>query len=209
MKNMENVRDKTIQVLIKNNIPLHPHLPLLEKPKFRSSIEISHRVIALYSLAGIANGAAGGLIKEWLVDDGGWGFLSEIEQEKVSRENLVRNEINELSWKQESLYALCWCSALTEDMTWPISEANITDIFQFIPPEVPISEFVGSTKLVDTEQIVQQLDLYYCLHAAIVHPELWNESDTKLKIEVILERRQALEWVCSKHISWDEISLDT
>jgi hypothetical protein len=211
MTNMRSIRDNTSKVLSKNNIPIHPYLPLLERASLKSPLEICQRVVALYSLAGLASGAAGDLLKEWLVVENGWGFLSDIEQEKLNSVNLTQEELNELSWKQESLYVLCWCILIIEDLVWPSSEANLSDIFPRIPPEVSVSNFIGSLELRSEEQVIQMLDLYYCLHAAMMHPELWEGAvvSNQLKMEVVLERRQALEWVCSKTVQWDEVSLDT
>jgi len=211
MFNMESIRNNTLKVLSENNIPMHPNLPLLERGNLKTPSEICQRIVALYSLAGLSNGAEGDLLKEWLVAENGWSFLSDIEQEKLNNGNLTREELNELSWKQESLYVLCWCIFIIEDLVWPSSEANLDEVFPRIPPEVPISNFVGSARLRAEEEIIQMLDLYYCIHAAMMHPELWKGAviSSNLKIEVVLERRQALEWVCSKKSQWDEISLDT
>lgn len=211
MINMESIRENTKNVLSENNIPAHPHLPLLERSNLKAPTEICERIVALYSLAGLSNGAEGALLKDWLAAENGWRYLSVVEQEILDSENLTREELNELSWKQESLYVLCWCVLIIEGLVWPSSEANLDEIFPRIPPEVPISNFVGSAELRAEQDILQMLDLYYCIHAAMMHPDLWEgaEVSSELKIEVVIERRQALEWVYLKTTQWDEISLDT
>ncbi|MDJ0759925.1 MAG: DUF4272 domain-containing protein [Woeseiaceae bacterium] len=211
MINTKTIRDNTLRVLSEHNVPKHPHLPLLESCNLRTQSQICQRIVALYSLAGLANGADRRLLKDWLVAEGGWSFLSDIEQKNLTDENLSRYELNELSWKQESLYVLCWCIAIVGDLVWPSSEANLDVVFPSIPPEVSISEFVESAEIRSEESILQMLDLYYCIHAAVMHPELWEDQVVRedLIVEVILERRQALEWVCSETVQWDEVSLDT
>ena len=211
MINMESIRENTINVLSENNILAHPHLPLLERSNLKPPSEICERIVALYSLAGLSNGAEGALLKEWLVAEDGLRYLSVIEREKLDNENLTREELNELSWKQESLYVLCWCILIIEGLVWPSSEANLDEIFPRIPPEVSITNFVGSAVLRAEQDILRMLDLYYCIHTAMMHPELWEGSvvSSELKIEVVIERRQALEWVCLKTAQWDKISLDT
>lgn len=211
MINMELARKKSLSLLSERSIPAHPYLPLLEMTSLKSPFEVGQKIVTLYSLAGLANGADGRLVKEWLIAENCWGFLSDAEKSMFSSVNLSREELNELSWKQESLYALCWCVSIIDNMTWPSVEADLSEVFSHIPPEVSVSSFVGSLVLKKEKDIVQMLDLYYCLHASAIHPELWErgEVSSQLKIEVILERRHALEWVFSKTIQWDDITLDT
>ena len=209
MNNMEDVRIKTLSVLQKNDVPFNPNLPLLDEVSFRSADDVCKRIVSLYALAGLANGAKGDLLKEWLIDEGGWEFLSKDEQRKLERGELSQAELNELSWKQESLYTLCWCGGLVDKLAWPAYETDLTSIFPLIPPEKSIPEFFDSFSLRSSSQLIGELDLYYSLHAAMMHPELWDKKNTRLKIEVILERRQALEWICSTSVLWNEVSLDT
>ena len=199
-------------MLIKHDIPIHPNLPLIDLGKPRTSKEVCERIIALYALAGLANGAAGYLLKDWLIDEGGLGFLSTHEQQLLNNyDGLNPEEINELSWKQESLYVLCWSGSLVDKVVWPTKEADLNNVFGLIPPETSFAKFFTSFNLRSFEEIAKQLDVYYCLHAAMRHPEIWidNTQSRSLKMEAILERRQALEWVLSPSTDWDEISLDT
>ena len=136
MINMKSIRDNTLKVLNENNIPMHPHLPLVERRNLKTPSEVGQRIVALYSLAGLSNGAEGDLIKEWLVAEDGLSYLSDIEQEKLNSGNLTSEELNKLSWKQESLYVLCWCISIINGLVWPSSEANLDEIFPHIPPRV-------------------------------------------------------------------------
>lgn len=211
MFDMKMVRDNSSQILTERNIPLHPHLPVLDVDDLRSPEDVCKRIIALYSLAGLANGAAGDLLKSWLVDEGGWNYLTPEEQAKLENIDLSQEELNELSWMQESLYTLCWCGSIIEEMSWPSSEADLSYTFGHIPPETPFSDFFEAFQLRSFVDIIQHLDLYYCLHSAVRHPELLgnHQSTAQLKIEVILERRQALEWICSTKVGWNDVTLDT
>ncbi len=214
MIDMKFVRDKTRKQLKANAVPMHPHLPFLDNlavDDLRTAQELGQRIIALYSLAGLANAAAGELLEEWLKSENAWDYLSAPEQGMILNESLTSSELNELSWKQESLYALGWCVGLLDEIPWPSCESDQTNLFGLIPPETPFPEFFASLKLRRIEEIAGTLDLYYCLHAVVEHPEIWDDGDTKkqLKIPIIIERRQALEWVCEKTTPWSAISLDT
>jgi len=205
-----HTRQKSEVYLASRGIPLHPNLPLLENLSLRPPHEVAERIVSLYSLLGLANGAKPKLVKNWLLDEGGWDFLSRHEQEVFEREKLQIGELNELSWKQESLYVLCWAASIIDTMAWPASEAKLNDVFPAIPPEIPIIDFVDSIVLRPFDQIVDALDMFYCLPASLEHPELWSDSvQSGVKVEIVVERRHALEWLCSLDTAWEDISLDT
>ena len=56
-----------------------------------------------------------------------------------------------------------------------------------------------------------KLDFYYCLHAAVRHPEMWASKRKIIEFCYgdILERRRALEWLVSPTTGWHDITLDT
>lgn len=59
------------------------------------------------------------------------------------------------------------------------------------------------------DEVLPQMDLYYCLHWALRDAELTNQSPKlSLQSRVIVERRLALEWYVSD-FDWDKVSLDT
>lgn len=209
MHDLQNIRVRSEAILKEHKVPLHPNLPILDEISLRSPREVCERIVSLYTLAGLANGAVGELMEEWLIDENALRYLSKGEKEMLKRAQFSEAELNELSWKQESLYALCWCGRLVYQMTWPTDEADLSNVFYLIPPEKAISEFLASYSLRSSDEVVQELDIYYCLHVALEHPELWRDEQTDLRVEVVVERRQALEWVCSESIGWDEVPLDT
>lgn len=219
MTDFRVVRTSTMRLLSKRKVPINPNLPLLDVDIVRTPTDVARKIISLYALTGLANDASPALLKEWLQDEGAWGFLTEIEQSYFSQKELHEEVINELSWKQESLCVLVWAGGIVKDLGWPVRECDLTDAFTKIPPELPVHDFINTFKLKRGKvglikkynDVVKMLDLYYCLHASFKHPELWGrESDiTKtIKGEVVIERRHALEWLCSEK-DWDDIALDT
>jgi|GEM_PF-1242872 len=205
------VRRKSIEWLAAHNVPNHPNLPLLGHKNLRSSHEVAQRVVALYCMAGIANGADSAMLLDWLEADGGINCLEPAEIATLLEPSHSEERLNELSWIQESLYTLCWCCVLVEELSFPNNECDLSGVFSEIPPERNISEFVSSITLRDQNTIFQALDCYYCLHAALVHPELWGNPQTKSipLLQIVLERRHALEWIFSRQETWGDIVLDT
>ena len=211
MEGFSEIRQRTDALLQRRNIPRHPYLPLLEPGGIRAADEVADKIISLYCLAGLANGADAAMLLEWLTEADGLESLDAKDRDVLECANICERLMNELSWKQESLYTLCWASGLIKEIQWPKKECDLSKAFSKIPPEVPINQFRRSLTLRPSITLNETLDVYCNLHASLMHPELWNGRNPTeaLKIEVVLERRQALEWVCSDSLDWDEISLDT
>lgn len=205
------VRQRTHALLQQRGIPSHPYLPLLDAEAIRPAGEVADKIVALYCLAGLANEADGGLLLEWLAEEDSLAVLDAGELKLLEEPELPEDLLNELSWKQEALYALCWAAGIGEEMPWPDSEVDLSEVFPGIPPEVPIESFRTSLALRERWALIEALDLYYNLHASLSHSELWGGRDPErvLSTEVVVERRPALEWLCSGKLDWDEVSLDT
>lgn len=206
-----SIRRESLKWLNEHSVSIHPHLPLLEINKLRSPRDVAQRIVALYCMAGIANGADSAMLLDWLKADGRIDCLESSEIATLRQSTHSDERLNELSWMQESLYTLCWCSAVVEDLPFPDRECDLSRAFPKIPPERDFEDFAASIMLRDQYTLFQALDCYYNLHAALVHPELWNGPDRKLipLLQIVLERRHALEWICSPLGPWRDVVLDT
>lgn len=206
-----SIRQQSHSRLASLGVPVHPNLPLLECLQPRSVQELAKRVVALYCMAGVANGADQSILFNWLKSEGWTDFLERPELDLLHQSAYTDEQLNQMSWMQESIYALCWCGGLIKDLALPQSECDLSDIFSQIPPEVDLSEFVESLQIRNADVVWQELDYYYNLHASLVHPELWTgrKMRSMFILPVVLERRHALEWICAPKRSWVEVSLDT
>ncbi len=209
------IRSKSIDMLAVQGVPVHPHLPLLDCSKLRNTEEIAKRMVALYCMAGLANEADPESVLDWLKSDGLLDCLEAPEVEMLQRKSLDDEQLNECSWKEESLYALAWCVDQIPDLPPPDKGCDMNEIYEKIPPAVGFAEYVRGIRARPAETIWQQLDYFYNLHASLEHTELWKWKWNGLKkrerflLPAIVERRHALEWVCSPRHEWSEISLDT
>jgi len=204
-------REETLRILRKHRIPAHPYLPLLDDSDFKKPEVVARRLIALYALAGLAHNVDPKELKAWLIAESLWDCVAPSERGFFDGRVFSEQEDVDLSWKQESLFTLCWSGGLTDTLDLPVGECDLTDIFPQIPPEVPCGHFVREFSLRDANAIWQQCDLYYSIHASHRHPELW-EQDTypdELRSEVIYERRRALDWLVNAQLNWDDVALDT
>ncbi len=210
MKNqLELVRHKTASFLSTEKVPLHPYLPLRNEKEARCAQEVGTKLIIQYALAGLHNGALANELVAWLKEIYIWESLNSSEKKLLKQSELSEKEKNVVSWKQESLLMLGWALGLVEPPSIH-GECILGPLFNKIPPEVEAKHFLNEMTLVSPIRIVEMLDIYYCLHAALEHPELWSiEIPKSLKIQCVTERRRSLEWILDSSTSWDDISLDT
>lgn len=170
---------------------------------------MARRLVILYSLTGLAHEADAKALRQWLVENGLYEELLPSERPFFERP-LSRQEEIDLSWRQEALLTLAWSGRLVEDLPLPFDEGNLGPIFARIPPEVHMSTFLSSFALRHEEELCYQADLHYCLHWALRHPESWDASTgLRPRIDSVIERRHALEWLIGAADSWGDVPLDT
>lgn len=203
--------DKRLDIL---GIPVCKSLPKVKAKSLRTAIEVAQRVNVLGVILAISDDANSlPFFRDLLDKQGMFDSLSPIERKIVYSGKLSKQEEVDLSWSQESLYALSWCLCLFPEMNQPVIEADLNFIFPMLPPEVDLNKFLSNAKLIDAEKIVEEVEFYYNLHWAMRHSENWSffnkHKFNKYKISVIRERRKALEWVLDNCVDWDEICLDT
>ncbi|HUO83501.1 MAG TPA: DUF4272 domain-containing protein [Thermoanaerobaculia bacterium] len=204
------VRARVLKRLDKAGVPTNRLLPLIDEPSsLRPGGDVAVRIIALYALTGLANGADASALRGWLRDTDVYHALL-LEERSHFERPLSERDLTKASWRQESLYVLGWAAKLVDILDLPTQECDLTPLFSKIPPEVDTGEFIRELELRPAEEILYQVDLHYCLHWAMRHPAKVFRSRTarQLKVDVIIERRQALEWLISRE-EWNEIVLDT
>jgi hypothetical protein len=193
-------------------VPLHPHLPRRTERHLRRGHDVARQIVILNALDGLVNDTDPKFLKKWLKDQGIWDQMEE-KDHQYFKGNISKEMLSELSWKSESLFTLAWTCGLAAEVPPPSREvvSELKPIYDKIPPEVEVDAFVSGTELIAVKTIVEELDFYYCLDAAVRHPELWKSpADIGcLNHGAILERRHALEWIADPKTAWHHVTLDT
>lgn len=186
-------------------------LPLIgESYELQSPKAIKMKIIALYCLTGLANGADRDLLHLWIEEHHLKDCFDKGERAYFTRP-LVEQEIIDLSWFQEALFLLAWSLSLVDKLPGGGEECNLNVIFPQIPPEKTPEAFLNNNLVLRSrETIHRELDLYYCLHWLTRHPEVHVGIDpNSLNKSAIRERRRTLEWIYNRAAHWREISLNT
>lgn len=210
MLSPEKIRDISIEGLPRELRSVVKGLPVIDvRPteQWKSAEDVAKRLVVLYALTGLAHDADSRKLLSWLDSESLTHDILKGERQYFSKAELTQQDIVRLSWNQEGLYTLGWCLGLVKELPYPDGEAALDELFAVIPPRVGVDAFLARSQLVRSKDILQQADRYFCYHWILRHPECWKENVT-LNLDVVLERRRALEWVVCP-MEYDDITLDT
>ncbi|MCA9679711.1 MAG: DUF4272 domain-containing protein [Kofleriaceae bacterium] len=211
MTSYQRMRRASLARLARASLPAHPHLPLLDDRVQRTPDAVARRLVALYCVTGLANGASGPAMRAWVDEERLDAGFEAAELELLAHEALTEAQLSEASWCQESLYYLAWALRLVDEMTWPTIECDLEGLFPRIPPEVAPARFFAKARLRREQDLLAEADFYYCLDASLRHDELWGGQAVELRypgVQIVMARRRAADWLLGD-AAWSAVELDT
>lgn len=187
-------------------------LPHLEERTPRDRSDIVGRSLVLNAMLQIAFEAPTHVIRTWIEEHSLSQHLSPTERELLSKDNeeLTQQEKTDLYWYIEALWALMWVGSLIDELDF---EQPIQDYMANLCPKLQDNE--DGSKFDDTMQIrpyadlFQMLDLHFRLHWWTRDGNLRGYETGNVSLDIIMERRKALEWALDKSSHWDNIELNT
>ncbi|OPZ79066.1 MAG: hypothetical protein BWY78_00264 [Alphaproteobacteria bacterium ADurb.Bin438] len=213
---------KSIEILKKKNIPYIDHLPVIcsaQNIKLRSKEDIAKRAATLLIVSGYAGDVVNNndiiASKEFFYENlrkyDLVGNLTEREEKFFINDIPLRNEALQLVWQYESCYALLWSLGLVNTLFFPDKTCSEGSISYLLAKCNSFDEFYQKTKLRNVNEILDEADLIYRYHWAIVDARLKRISPpAKLEEGVVLERHRALNWVINhNNEDWDNVRVDT
>ena len=187
-------------------------LPMIEETTPRTQPELAARALILNALINIKFGAPIPVIKNWIAANGLDAHLSGKERLLLEKRNqdLTEQEIADLAWSVEALWALIWAGSLTPDL--PI-DTHVPNTLATIVPNLQKNEsgapFAAKMRLRPYAELYPMLDLYFRAHWATENVRLHGGSSGRISGDIIMERRKALEWLIDNSTDWDDIPLST
>ncbi|MCB2409318.1 DUF4272 domain-containing protein [Hymenobacter lucidus] len=186
-------------------------LPVLDTPAIRAAVEVQGRMSVLNALINISFQAPVDVIRNWLTQHDLLVFLSPEEESLLAKDNdeLTEQQLINLRWSLESLWALMWATGMTDELA-PTEWCG--DDMASLLPNLEANE--DNTKLTQPRtlrpeaELYQMLDYYYRLHWYCVDERL-NGREALVSESLVYERRKALEWVFSRAQDWDDVEMST
>jgi hypothetical protein len=183
-------------------------LPWLDRTEPRESAEVATRALAMHALLQIHFGAPTAVVASWLRDNAAESVLSKRERAilEAPDSSLSEQDRTSLYWYLESLWALVWAGQLVQEL--PINH-RVGEALATLLPDIKIGEdgrrFRQSFVLRPFRELFEMLDLYYRAHWYARDGHLNGHPTGVFDLDVIMERRKALEWICDRGVpDWDE-----
>lgn len=181
-------------------------LPYLDRTEPRASSEVAERALVLHAMLQIHFGAPIDVIASWIRANQLGPSLSRHERSLLTNESLTEQETINLYWYIEALWAMVWAGQLTEDLA---IDQHVVGNLATLLPNLQVNEddsgFRRRFLLRPFEEIHSMLDLYYRAHWYARDGQLNNYSTEPFNLDVIMERRRALEWISDcKLADWED-----
>ena len=206
------IKSESERVIAEYGGEVNPHLPFIDQCQLRARPEILARAAILHAMLMIHFEAPTSFIREWIDSHGLSEHLSDWERSILSRhkEELSEQELTDLYWYIEALWALMWVGRMIDAMPF---DRPIENYMASLLPNVAENEGPGKIEnamdLRPSIEVFSALDLHYRLHWWVRHACFSDKDTGSVSLDIIVERRKALEWAMDPTLSWDEVPLDT
>ena len=207
--NPQEVKNRSEKIITNAGGLILEWLPTLELPKPRVLNEIINRALVLNAMYQLHMNAPKFYIADWIEKNSLTTTLTPKEISILSSpDELTDKEHYELFWSLESLWAIAWATNLIHDL--PFNDQVGSELAN-LSPNLQLNEngykYKSTMKLRPIKSIYEMLDLYYRLHWWIQTSQKENKSTGDVLLEVVIERRKALEWIINNLSEWDNIDL--
>ena len=202
------MREKSVNYVLGMGLKPNPNLPLLGELSIHKTIESAgHRLLAMNVCVALSYQFPIEKGVEWLKREGAWSALTPDEIDCIESDDIP----SDFGWYADSLWSLAWAASLVG----PLCPAKgMPDTFVHTFPDImvmaPSAEFMAKLKFREVGDIVQALDIYYCLHNAIRSEVIGGKTsqDNLILLKTVEYQRHSLEWLLDV-CNWDDVSLDT
>jgi hypothetical protein len=206
-------KKKSIAQLKRENIPAFESLPVIEdstSSRIRTKEEVAHRAIALCLVMMKGGGMAQDKIEKLVARYGAATYFSPAEKKFIDDHAPSENMLNECSWRCESYWVMLWALGYVDTLNYPNLGCSIREAEKFLQ-RVTAEEFLANAKLRPPSEILDQADLIYRYHWALVDARLNKKNPPAgLVVDIVMERHRSLNWLIGyMSQDWDDVTDDT
>lgn len=173
---------------------------------------VVRRALILNAMFQIYMRAPIAVIRDWITRNGLSDHLSAWERQILKKKDgsLTDPERTRLYWYVEALWALTWVGSLIDDLPFnePVAD-TLASLCPNLQQDEDGSKFSKSMRLRPPVELLRMLDLYYRLHWWTRNAHLTGQDTGDVRLDFIMERRRALEWVMDPDRDWDDVDLST
>lgn len=200
--------------LKKRLIPLNKNLPPVEPEadvKLRSVAEVAQRALALMLVAVKGEGLEDEIVQRVMADYGIAPFLSPAELAFIQNAEPTQQDRVNFCWRYESLAVMLWALGYQAELEYPEVICDVAGSVTVIRESGGYEGFLAGARLRSAAEILDQNDLAYRMHWAVVDARLRGlEAPSAMIAGVVYERHYALNWLISyQDAGWDDVGTET
>lgn len=206
------IKIENTKALRKAGIEVIDHLPAIDECQTRSPTAVASRWLAMAALLQLHFEAPEEFVEKYLLDNGLSEAWSSEERQLLDKgyHNLERQQRTDLYWTIEAIWALAWAGKKHDALSLNTAvEDGLASMLPDFQEEEPAQPYIVGYHLRSKKELFTKLDMLYRAHWFARNKDLSGGSSPLVDLDIIVERRKALEWVCDNQQEWDEISLDT
>jgi hypothetical protein len=187
-------------------------LPVIEMTKGRDLGAVIDRALVLNALLQLRFGAPCPVVADWIDRESLRGALSAKEDALLRKPtaSLTEQERTDLYWYIEALWATLWATRMVEEMPF---DRGVEDFMASLCPNLQLNEdgtkFRREMKLRSYPELYAMRDLSYRFHWWTRNAQLIGEDTGDVRLDIVMERRKALEWILDREADWDDMALCT
>ena len=135
--------------------------------------------------------------------------LTTKEEAFLSVEEPTQQNLLNALWRYECVPVLLWALGLMDQLEFPHQVCDVPAITDLVLG-ADLNTLESEGQLRPVSELLDEVDLMYRLHWAIRDRELNNQEPISgVEPGVVMERRNALEWLVDTATAWDDRSLTT
>lgn len=205
-------RQRSETILAKEGIPVDSSLPPVESEAGAPAhpvIDIAFRAMCLIAVAMKGEGRDTPTVLRLIREYGLAGRLSAQERAFIQSAAPVKRQSDRFSWRYEAAWTLLWALGYVDVLGRPDKPCDVQTLVASMRDR-SAARFVGEASLRGMPQILDQADLVYRYHRAVISALIARKSPPAgLSPSVTHERHNALQWLIGPpERSWDKITAD-
>jgi hypothetical protein len=188
-------------------------LPYLERAAKPRELEaVVGRALILNAMLQIYLKAPIAVIKAWITRNGLADNLSKSKSQILDKDDaeLTEQDRINLYWYIEALWTLVWAGELIDELPFDEGVGNVlASLCPALKRNEDGSKLWMKMRLCSREELFRKLDLYYRLHWWTRNAQLTGQDSGAVRLDIIMERRKALEWLMNPSCDWDSVEMST
>ena len=206
-------KSRSEALLLREGVPVNTYLPPIEDVSAvtrRSREEIAWRAMALLVVAIKGEGLEQPVVTKIVDEYRLRAHFTPKELAFIQDSSPTEHERVQFLWRYEAAWTLLWALGYVESLNKPTAICNVKFAVGILR-ERSSAQFISDAKLRPIESVLDEADLIYRYHWAVVDARIKAEpAPVALEPDVIMERHYALNWLIGyMDQDWDEISTDT